>query len=296
MNEHLRDALVASDGPLAGESIVAVDSVGGGCIHQAWRLKLEDGRALFAKGGASSALALLNVEAEALKALHRYVDPDVLVVPQPLAVQELNGWSVLLLPWLDLRRGDQAALGRGLALMHRSSAEASDGQFGWHRDGFIGAGPQPGGWCNDWGRCFVDLRLRPQLEMASHWGIATEQMERLLTALVGRLNDHQPQPSLVHGDLWGGNAGCLGDGRGTVYDPAAWWADREVDLAMTRLFGGFSSTFHEAYAAVLPPRSGHQDRSEIYNLYHLLNHANLFGGGYIDQCRAGLKRLARQLL
>ena len=220
MNEHLRDALVATDGPLAGESIVVVDSVGGGCIHRAWRQKLDDGRALFAKGGASSAMALLDVEAEALKALHRYADPDVLMVPQPLAVQELNGWSVLLLPWMDLRGGDQAALGRGLALMHRSSQEASDGQFGWHRDGFILA-PAAEGDC-DTGDMLCGPR--PTSWRWPGWGIATESWSACSGCWPGSL-----AAILVHGDLWG-NA-VAGDGRGTVYDPAAWWADRGVDLA-----------------------------------------------------------------
>ena len=296
MNSHLRDALVASNGPLAGESIVAATSVGGGCIHRAWHLRLDDGRELFVKGGDAQALAMLKVEADGLKALALHADPDVLLIPEPLVVQELNGWAVLLLPLLDLNRGDQTALGRGLALLHRSSAEASDGRFGWHCDGFIGAGPQPGGWRDDWGRCFVDLRLRPQLRLASHWGLDTQRMESLLIAFVGRLNDHQPEPCLVHGDLWGGNAGTLGDGRGTVYDPAVWWADREVDLAMTTLFGGFDASFLRGYESVLPARPGQQDRIEMYNLYHLLNHANLFGGGYVNQCRTNLNQLVRQLL
>ena len=188
MNDHLRRALVAPHGPLAGKTIVAMQPVGGGCIHQAWQLRLADGDAFFVKGGTSQALPLLDVEAEGLKALRRHADEDVLMIPEPLAVQELDGWAVLLLPWLDLRRGDQAALGRGLALLHRSSSESSDGRFGWSRDGFIGAGPQPGGWREDWGGCFVDLRLRPQLGLGSMWGIETEQLDDLLNALAEALN------------------------------------------------------------------------------------------------------------
>jgi fructosamine-3-kinase len=117
----------------------------------------------------------------------------------------------------------------------------------------------------------------------------------LLLRLAEHLNEHQPCPALVHGDLWGGNAASLSDGRGSIFDPASWWADREVDLAMTRLFGGFSEAFRSGYRDVLPDAPGADGRVEIYNLYHLLNHANLFGGSYLSQCRASLKDLARRL-
>ena len=295
MNSGLRHDLVAADGPLAGTKITDVSSVGGGCIHQAWQLRLSDGRQLFAKTGSADAFDLFDVEAEALKALGHNVDSDVLVVPQPLSLVQLPHGAVLLLPWLPLGRGDQQSLGRGLALLHQASREQNPQRFGWHRDGYIGAGPQPGGWRMRWGDAFADLRLRPQLKLCNRLGMSPDEVETFLKGVADRLNQREVIPTLVHGDLWGGNASSLIDGRGLIYDPASWWADAEVDLAMTHLFGGFQQHFYRSYDAVSPPIPGVEDRLEIYNHYHLLNHANLFGGGYINQSRACLRRLARQM-
>ena len=295
MNSELRRELTAVDGPLAGAVISEVSPVGGGCIHQAWKLRLSDGQLLFAKSGGLSALPLFEVEVEALEALHAHADNTFLVVPQPMALAALPHGAVLLLPCLDCRGNDQAALGRGLALLHQSSMASSPARFGWHRDGFIGAGPQPGGWRDGWGSAFVELRLRPQLETLQGLSQDATGLDQLLLRLAEHLNEYQPRPALVHGDLWGGNAASLIDGRGSIFDPASWWADREVDLAMTQLFGGFGGEFRSAYRKVLPEVPGADGRVEIYNLYHLLNHANLFGGGYINQCRASLIELARLL-
>ena len=295
MHSGLRNDLVAWDGPLAGQTLRAVEPVGGGCIHQAWSVTLQDGQRLFAKTGGSDAMALFTVEAEGLVALHGHADPELLVVPRPLATVQLAHGAVLLLPWLELGGRDQHALGRGLARLHRASADASPGRFGWHRDGFIGAGPQPGGWRERWGDCFVELRLLPQLHLLGSLIDEWESILVLLEHLKDDLNRHDPAPSLVHGDLWAGNAGSLANQRGCLFDPASWWADREVDLAMTRMFGGFGADFYTSYAAEYPLSDRSEERVEIYNLYHLLNHANLFGGGYIEQSRASLKRLARHM-
>ena len=137
--------------------------------------------------------------------------------------------------------------------------------------------------------------MQHQFQLAAGKGQSFDKAEKLVLHLESFFQDYTPYPSLLHGDLWGGNASPLMDGRGTIYDPASWWADAEVDLAMTRLFGGFGQRFYRSYDAVNPPLPGANERFEIYNLYHLLNHANLFGGGYIDQCRTGLQRLARQM-
>ena len=296
MKVGLRADLVAAEGPLADVDLVGVSPVGGGCIHQAWRLDLNDGRRLFAKSGGMEAMPLFEVEADALQALHEVADPDLLVVPRPIALCELAHGSVLLLPWLELSGADQSALGRGLALLHQASIQDGPGRYGWHRDGFIGAGPQPGGWRERWGEAFVELRLRPQLKLFSGLGFDADAQQRLLRNIADHLDQDDVPPSLVHGDLWGGNAGTLADSRGCLYDPASWWADREVDLAMTTLFGGFSSSFFSAYRSVMPDRAGAEGRVEIYNLYHLLNHANLFGGGYINQSISCLRSLSRRLI
>ena len=296
MNSGLRNDLVAFDGPLAGRTLRSLEPVGGGCIHQAWSLTLDDGQRVFAKTGGSDAMALFSVEVEGLAALHAHADPELLVVPRPLATAQLSHGAVLLLPWLELGGRDQHALGRGLARLHRASAEASPGRFGWQRDGFIGAGPQPGGWRERWGDCFVELRLVPQLNLLGSLRDESQSLSVLLERLKDYLNRHDPAPSLVHGDLWAGNAGSLENNSGCLFDPACWWADREVDLAMTRMFGGFGADFYNSYENEYPMANNSAERVEIYNLYHLLNHANLFGGGYVQQSRASLKRLAQQLI
>ena len=296
MNERLRQGLVAAEGPLSGEVIKDVECVAGGCIHQAWCLQLKGGRQLFAKTGGTDAWPMLKVEVEGLKALKAWVDPGVLEVPEPLAFDQVCGEAVLLLPWLDFRAGNQASLGRGLALLHRASAAENPGRFGWPVDGFIGAGSQPGGWREEWGDAFVTLRLRPQLREAARWGLDLVDVEPILAALIPWLDRHQPIPSLVHGDLWSGNANVLSDGRGVLLDPATWWADREVDLAMTQLFGGFSQDFYIGYEHVWPLPADASKRVEVYNLYHLINHANLFGGSYRSHSQAILNRLASWLL
>ena len=296
MNDALFRELVAADGPFPGQEISAAVPVGGGCIHQAFAVDFSSGERVFVKAGAASVLPMFSVESEGLEALHDHADAATLVVPRPIGAWVLPSGAVLVLPWLDLGAGDQSALGRGLAQLHRQSASASPGRFGWHRDGFIGSGRQPGGWCDRWGDAFVALRLRPQLKDASRWGLRLADLEPLLEAVAVTLNQLELQPALVHGDLWGGNAACLQDRRGALYDPAAWWADPEVDLAMTRLFGGFSHSFYAAYNEVMPSRAEATQRVELYNLYHCLNHANLFGGSYERQSRDMLKALARQLL
>jgi fructosamine-3-kinase len=129
------------------------------------------------------------------------------------------------------------------------------------------------------------------MELARSWGLEIAPLEPLLHGLIQRLDRHGAKPALVHGDLWSGNASVLGDGRGLLIDPACWWADREVDLAMTHLFGGFSRRFYEAYQQEWPLPELASERVEVYNLYHLLNHANLFGGAYRQQCRQTLQRL-----
>ena len=296
VNHELRQELQGPGGPLGGREVVDVVPISGGCIHQAWRVQLCDGSNVFVKSGPPEAMALFEVEADALNALHGYANAELLVVPQPLAVASLSHDAVLVLPWMELRGGDQARLGQGLALLHQSSAATGPGRYGWTRDGFIGAGPQPGGWRDAWGDAFVELRLLPQLKLLNGLGLEQPELTRLLSALAQRLNHLDVAPSLVHGDLWGGNAATLTDGRGSLFDPASWWADREVDLAMTHLFGGFSQSFYREYQKVLPSRPGASERIEIYNLYHLLNHANLFGGGYLKQSLASLQQLARLLI
>jgi fructosamine-3-kinase len=258
-----------------------------------WRAELSDGRSLFLK---LASPAMLKVEARGLRSLQQWADRTFLLIPDPLGIIQVGELAALILPWLDTGRGDQYDLGRGLARLHRTSADAGIDRFGWDEEGFIGLGPQPSGWLTAWGDAFVTLRLIPQLQLATNWGLDLDELEPLLAATRVWLDQHQPLPCLVHGDLWGGNASVLADGRGALIDPACWWADREVDLAMTCLFGGFSSRFYEGYQKEWPLDSNYEGRIDVYNLYHLLNHANLFGGGYQKQCLTAINAMRSMLL
>jgi protein-ribulosamine 3-kinase len=157
-------------------------------------------------------------------------------------------------------------------------------RFGWAHDNYIGATPQQNGWCDDWAEFWYERRLKPQLDMARASGFALPDVPSSL------LKGHQPQPTLLHGDLWSGNAGFTAQGP-VVFDPAVYYGDREADLAMTELFGGFPKAFYRAYDEAFPLAEGYERRKHLYNLYHLLNHLNLFGSGYLGQVKSSLRLL-----
>ena len=190
-----------------------------------------------------------------------------------------RGPDFILLEQLDLKRnGDWTALARMLATLHRQTGP----RFGWHRDNSIGATPQINTWCDDWAEFWHERRMRPQLELARRNGFQLPDPPRL--------QGHNPQPALLHGDLWSGNAGFIDEGP-VIFDPAVYYGDREADLAMTELFGGFPAPFYGAYNEVFPLPDGYETRKHFYNLYHLLNHLNIFGAGYLAQVRRTLDLL-----
>ena len=276
--------------------------VGGGSIHAAWRLELDGGERLFAKCCALADQAVLEAEADGLAALVAAARAP-LRVPQPLALGVVADQAVLLLPWLEIGSATDPAgwraFGAALAELHRASlgrallpGDRPAGAFGWWRDNVIGSTPQSNTWGDDWGRFFSERRLAPQLRLLARRGGALAGAEALLEQVPNWLAAHRPEPALVHGDLWSGNGALLRGGGAAVFDPAVYRGDREVDLAMARLFGGFPASFFAGYAEAWPLPAGHLQRVDLYNLYHLLNHANLFGGGYRDRSQA----LVRQLL
>jgi fructosamine-3-kinase len=189
--------------------------------------------------------------------------------------------------------GDWAELGRSLALVHSAHGDA----FGWRRDNYIGSTPQLNPRSSSWSDFWRDARLRPQLELVKRSGRSQsllEKGERLVDAIHRLLSGHAPAPSLLHGDLWGGNAGFLAGGAPVFFDPAVYWGDRETDLAMTELFGGFPPDFYSAYAKAAPLDPGYARRKPLYKLYHVLNHVNLFGGGYASQAERMIEGLLTQ--
>jgi len=284
-----------------GLDLQGMQPVGGGCIHRTWRLDLRDGSRCFAKTNRAPLLPVLQAEADGLAAMREAArfEPTggpMPTIPEPLALAEREGEAVLLLSWLELGGGSRQGwqdLGAGLARLHRASLVNGETRFGWDQNNFIGSGPQANTWHGNWARFFTEQRLGVQLQQAEAAGRLLAQADGLLEQVPVWLKDHQPNACLVHGDLWSGNAGLLADGGAALFDPAVYRGDREVDLAMARLFGGFPQAFFEGYNKEWPLPEGHLQRVELYNLYHLLNHANLFGGGYWQQSAASIEALLR---
>ncbi len=217
-------------------------------------------------------------------------------VPRVVAVGADAQQAWLIAEWMDLgplsARAEEA-LGEQLAALHTHTHT----HFGFFADNFIGATPQPNGFCPDWVEFWRTRRLGFQLQLAERNGFGARLSElgaRLLERLPALFTGYRPAPSLLHGDLWGGNAAAVGD-MPVIFDPAAYYGDREADLAMTELFGGFSSRFYDAYRAHAPLDAGYRVRRELYNLYHVLNHANLFGGGYAAQAERMMQRLLAEI-
>ena len=198
----------------------------------------------------------------------------------------------LLLEWLDLGAlgpGSGAALGAALAALHRLPQK----RFGWERDNYIGGSAQPNGWSDDWLSFWREKRLMAQLRLAARNRLPSrliDRGERLAADCEAFFRIYTPEKSLLHGDLWGGNAAALPDGTPVIFDPAVYVGDREADLAMTTLFGGFPADFQSAYRAAWPVDDGYRVRRDLYNIYHVLNHANLFAGGYVRQAGEAIER------
>jgi protein-ribulosamine 3-kinase len=278
-------------------TLLATEPVSGGCIHTALCLKGEDprgGTKHFAKLAPIGRAPMLAAEAEGLAAI-RAAGP--VRVPGVLAQGDDGETAWLILEWLDLDGLDAksgAALGKALAAQHH----APQAKYGWEKDNFIGASPQANGWSDDWLAFWRERRLHAQLRMAMQNRHPTKMIdrgERLLADCEAFFRQHRPAPSLLHGDLWGGNASALADGTPVVFDPAVYCGDREADLAMTELFGGFPKDFHAAYRSAWPLDDGYAVRRDFYNLYHVLNHANLFSGGYVEQGARLVERLLAEI-
>jgi fructosamine-3-kinase len=269
------------------------ERVGGGSISECVRWN-GDGGALFVKLGPEARFEMFSAEADGLREL---AGASALRVPRVLGVGTAPGQAFLALEWIEFGSASSrtdSALGAGLARLHRITAP----RFGWHRDNTIGATPQPNDWTDDWAEFFAARRLGFQLDLVESHGHDARMVDhgrRLCERLGAFFDGHHPQPSLLHGDLWGGNWAADASGEPVIYDPAVYYGDREADLAMTRLFGGFGRAFYQAYEAEWPLAPGAPRRVDLYNLYHVLNHLNLFGGGYGAQAEAMIGRLLAEL-
>lgn len=277
--------------------ITAATPVTGGCIHTALAVSGETAlgkRRFFAKTNDAAAAAMFAAEAEGLDALR---SAKALRVPRVVARGGDDEMAWLVLEWLDLAPLDAksaARLGTALAAQHRVPQD----KFGWARDNFIGATPQVNGWSDEWLAFWRAKRLHAQLRLAAHNRLPSRMIdrgERLVADCEAFFGNYAPAKSLLHGDLWGGNAAALGDGMPVVFDPAVYVGDREADVAMTELFGGFPREFMAAYRAAWTLDDGYTVRRELYNLYHVLNHANLFAGGYVRQAEHAIERVLAEI-
>lgn len=276
-----------------GPDVRAQGRVSGGCIHHAHKIRSQQGRYFLKWSSEPGGSGMLQSEAFGLKLLG--AADDGVRVPQIITNQPAEDGcpAFVLLEWIESRGPvDQVACGRMLAKLHHS---APTDAYGLTLDNYIGRTPQVNGWLVDWIDFFRERRLIPQIDLAQRNGRMSPArrrgLERLMTRLDGLLGTVPRRPELLHGDLWVGNVLADDQGLPVLIDPAIYYGDREADLAMTTLFGGFSSSFYDAYNEVYPLSDGWRERFEIYNLYHLLNHLNLFGEGYGYQVDGVLQRL-----
>lgn len=262
--------------------------IGGGCINTAVRLQ-DHHQSWFVKINQAHRFEMFQAEFAGLQAM---AESATIRVPKPLCVGLSGADCFLAMEFIELsssNRSSQQLAGEQLAALHQVSSDC----FGFKRDNTIGATPQHNPWTDDWIEFWRNHRLGYQLDLAERKGFGG-RLQRLGEQLLDRfpvLIDHAPKPSLIHGDLWGGNIGFSGSGEPVVFDPAAYFADREADLAMTELFGGFGRPFYDAYNAAWPMDAGYRARKQLYNLYHILNHLNLFGSGYAGQAENMMEML-----
>ena len=254
-------------------------SVSGGCINQGYALT-GNGLTYFVKVNHASQVEMFAAEALGLKQM---LATQTIRVPRPICWGMTESTSYLVLEWLEFGRGTSQSwdeMGRKLAAMHQASGAT---QFGWERNNTIGSTPQINTWTPRWADFFAEHRIGYQLQLARRRGGIFPDISQVVEVVRDRLAERNPQPSLVHGDLWSGNAAVTDGGEPVILDPATYYGDREVDIAMTELFGSFPAAFYRGYNTAFALDEGYQQRKTIYNLYHILNHFNLFGGGYGSQ-------------
>ena len=274
-----------------GESSTFLNSrsIGGGCIHNAQRVETDRG-VFFVKLNDVSFLEAFQNEATALAEI---AATNTIRAPRPIAADTIDGQACLVLEFIQegaARQDSWEKMGIQLAALH------SIGQpyFGWSRDNVIGSTPQPNPKTDDWIAFLRDFRLAHQFKLCAKRGYRFTGQDKLLNR-VSDFFDMPPQPSLLHGDLWSGNASFDSNGEPFIYDPGSYYGDREADLAFTEFFGGFDRRFYQAYNEALPLEPGYEIRKHLYNLYHCLNHAYIFGSSYAGQAQGMIDRLLAEL-
>lgn len=266
--------------------------VGGGCINAAFLLSAENGRQYFVKTSQPGRQFMFAAEARGLQTI---ASSQTVKVPQAICYGENQVQSYIVLESLDLSgRLDQALFAEQLAAMHAVSAN----QFGWDIDNTIGDTLQKNRWMDNWLVFWSEQRLGFQLQLAAKNGYGGELQslgEKLLIEMPLLFTHREVKPSMLHGDLWAGNVAGLSDGRPVIFDPAFYYGDREAELAMSYLFGGFTADFYASYQNAFPLDDGFTVRKTFYNLYHVINHLNIFGGGYHAQAIRMLEQVLSEI-
>ena len=287
--ESIEEAIAVATGDTfqsIGES-----SLSGGCINQASKISGKDGRDFFVKRNSLDFLPFFEAEGRALREI---ASTRTIKVPETITLGKTSNHSFIVLNFIQEGVSSSKAqedMGRQLADLHR----IQQNHFGWSMDNCIGATPQPNPPTNRWIDFYRQYRLEHQFQLANSKGATFSGSHELLDKLEVFFADYEPFPSLLHGDLWGGNASYDQDGKPFIFDPASYYGDRETDLAFTYMFGGFSNAFYQAYDESFPLHSGFEDRKTLYNLYHELNHFNLFGGGYGNSAQSSIHRLLSKI-
>tara|TARA_S200000501_G_scaffold349475_1_gene365609 strand:+ start:568 stop:1446 length:879 start_codon:yes stop_codon:yes gene_type:complete len=267
----------------------SIKQVCGGNIHQSWQIEFNNAKFFLKRNTRKT--KFLKFEESCLKNLQKYINYENLIIPKVFSYVEVNNIELLLMEWIDMNNCNQQKLGKGLGEMHIESNKFNPKSFGYHNHGYIGTTNQIKGWEKNWIECFINLRIEPQLAILEKNFLEIDIKSKIKSKIKSELYDHNPFNALVHGDLWSGNVGVNQTNKGVIFDPACWWADCEVDIAMTRLFGNFGSEFYENYHKCVPLKKGFEKRIMIYNFYHVLNHANMFGGSYFHQVQCYIKNI-----
>jgi len=287
--ESIYDVLSQTLGEIA--KLQWVCNLPGGDINQAALIR-SGNTDWFLKYHMNAPDGMFETEAQALAEIS---EQACIRVPSPIALGNDSNTAWLVLEYLDLKsNGPTSILGEQLAVLHSINYE----QYGWKRDNFIGSTPQHNMRSDNWTAFWRDRRLQPQFVMAKARGSGSRLLsksERLLENMDQLMDGHQPAASLLHGDLWAGNKAFTQHGKPVIFDPASYYGDRETDIAMTELFGGFGPDFYSAYQAHSPLPEAYRLRRDLYNLYHVLNHLNLFGDAYLCRCESMIDKLMAQI-
>jgi protein-ribulosamine 3-kinase len=279
-------ALSANEGPAV--SIITAHSLAGGCINSAAALQTNDKKYFLKWNDEAKYPGMFEAEARGLRLL---ASPGAFYIPNVIGCGAAGSNAFLLLEFIEAGKQEESFwddFGRSMAKMHRVTQE----KFGLEQDNYIGSLVQSNKQHDSWAEFFIHERLMPQLKLARDAGKISSAIAESFERLFPKLDDIFPQepPALLHGDLWSGNYMISPRGTPCIYDPAVYFGHREMDIAMTRLFGGFQPAMYPAYNSELPLEKGWENRVDICNLYPLMVHVNLFGGSYLSDVKAVISR------